>query len=245
MISNEMADNLELLLDRSFTNGSPGYEDFELSQFLTDGQNYFVKQQLSRFNNRKGQSFEETEARSQSISELIKPFQCPQSSDQTGVLKNGVFFDLPEDFMYTIYEECEVNVNGCDGEPRVIDVKDVSHQEYRRLVRNKYKRPKLNGLEPLVWRMQFSRHVDNSSGTPSNRRHQIITGDNFYPTGYRINYLMNPVDIVVDRSTPANQVSCLLNKSSQLMIIDIARDLAMGTLKEQKVNNIAPVNTLE
>ena len=43
MTANEMADSLELKLDRSSSFGSPGYEDFELSSVLTEAQQLYVK----------------------------------------------------------------------------------------------------------------------------------------------------------------------------------------------------------
>ena len=43
MTANEMADALELKLDRSDSFGSPGYEDFELSSVLTEAEQLYVK----------------------------------------------------------------------------------------------------------------------------------------------------------------------------------------------------------
>jgi len=245
MTSNEMADGLELLLDRGHTNGSPGYEDFELSSFLTNAQNYFIKQQYDHLNNRKGQGFEETEAKNQSIAELINFFNCPVSASQTGVLRDGRFFDLPEDLMYTIYEDATVNRTDCDGNPLVIDVKPTAHHEFRRLKRNKYKKPKLDGLEPLVWRMQYSRQTSNITNSGTARRHQLVSDGTFTITGYRINYLSKASQIIVDRTILTNQRNCILNETAQEIIIDIARDLVLGIIKEQKQEYIPPINTLE
>ena len=43
MTANEMADELELRLDRSFSYGSPGYEDYELSSVLNQALAHYVK----------------------------------------------------------------------------------------------------------------------------------------------------------------------------------------------------------
>src|SRR6056297_653193 len=103
MTANEMADELELKLDRSSSFGSPGYEDFELSSVLTEAQNLFVKKFIDKKNDRKFESFEETEIRGQGLSALLsRGISLSPSSGQIGTFQNGTYFDLPEDFMYCI-----------------------------------------------------------------------------------------------------------------------------------------------
>ena len=52
MTANEMADELELRLDRIDSFGSPGYEDFDLTSALTEAQLLYIKQFVSELNNR-------------------------------------------------------------------------------------------------------------------------------------------------------------------------------------------------
>ena len=115
MTANTMANELELALDRSDSFGSPGYEDFELTSVLTEAQESYIKRFISQLNNRKQQGFQETEVRNQGLSALIrKGATLTVSAVQTDVLSNGVFYDLPTDFMYTIYEEATINQNICN-----------------------------------------------------------------------------------------------------------------------------------
>ena len=58
-------------------------------------------------------------------------------------------------------------------------------------------------------------------------------------------YLKNPESIVVDRGTPANQKNCEFDESTHRVIIDMATDLMMQRVKEQKVQNIEPLKDLE
>jgi len=110
MTANQMADELELKLDRSDSFGSPGYEDFELSSVLTEAQMVYVKKFIDELNNRKGKGFQETEIRMQGLGALINNASAlTPSTTQTGRLTNGTFFDLPMDHMYTVYEECAIN----------------------------------------------------------------------------------------------------------------------------------------
>lgn len=247
MTANEMADELELRLDRSYTYGSPGYEDFELSSVLNQAQSHYVKSCYSEKNNRKGYGFEETEVRNQGLAELLNSSVNPLSSDQTGVLTNGFYYDLPLDFMYTVYEEVEINAKDCNDNNIIADVKVVSHDEIRKLKGNKYKKPSVNIIEQRVWRVQYSRFVDTSSPiiTATNKRHQLITDGVFNIVKYKMNYLINPPEINVDRNTINNQKSCILDESTHEVIIDIARDIMLGIVKEQKIANIIDQKDLE
>jgi hypothetical protein len=58
-------------------------------------------------------------------------------------------------------------------------------------------------------------------------------------------YLKNPLDITVDRDTPANQRNCELDTSTHVVIVDIATDLMMQRVKEQKMQIIEPFKELE
>ena len=245
MTANEMADELELRLDRSFSFGSPGYEDFEIESVLNQAQSHYVKGCYSELNNRKGYGFEESEVRNQGLAELIQDSVNSVSTDQTGVLKNGVYFDLPLDFMYTIHETIETSVLDCDGNNVCASVRVVSHDEFNKLRGNKYKKPSSNLIEPRVWRMQFSRLTNTSMSTGSAKRHQIITDGNFNIVNYKMNYLINPPKIIVNRTAVINQRSCILDESTHEVIVDIARDIMLGIVKEQKLNTEIDLRDLE
>jgi hypothetical protein len=250
MTANEMADELELRLDRADSLGSPGYEDFDLSSVLTEAQLLYIKQFVSELNNRKGQGFEETEVRNQGLSALIKQgANLTVSADQTGVLANGKFFDLPTDFMYTIYEECMIDKKQCGTEDFIkawINV--IAHDEIWQYLYNKYKKPYYKDYGwARVWRLGYQRQTSGSDpaspATP--KRHQLITDGTFNVTSYTMNYLIFPSDITVDRDTPANSRNCILDESTHTVIIDMAKDLMLDRVKEQKVQNIVPVKDLE
>lgn len=245
-----MADELELRLDRSDSFGSPGYEDFEISSVLTEAQSLFVKKFISPLNNRKLEGFEETEIRNQGLSALVKRgASLTVSANQTDILLNGKFFDLPSDFMYTIHEEAEINKSICNTNTKIIaEIKVVAHNELTRLVNNKYKKPYYKDYgKARVWRVEFSRTVDgvDPSSPATAKRHQLITDGTFNINRYSINYLKNPDDIIVDRSVSSNQRNCILDESVHMTILDIATDLMMNRVKEQKVQNIEGIKDLE
>jgi hypothetical protein len=253
MDANTMADKLEEKLDRVTSFGSPGYEDFELGSVLTEAMHLYIKKFFDRKNNRKSESFEETEVRNQGLSALIKRGAgLPASTSQVGRLENGTFYDLPEDFMYTIYERVETNVIQC-GTPGkteyvMADVRNVSHGEIERYRNNKYKKPYAKEYgDGLVWRLGFERENDGYSDLSAQtaKRHQLLTDGSFQITDYSINYVRYPEEIIVDRDTPANQRNCILDESTHNVIIDMATDLMMNRVKEQKVPNIEGFEDLE
>ena len=58
-------------------------------------------------------------------------------------------------------------------------------------------------------------------------------------------YLKNPTNIVVDRTTLANQRNCELDTSTHVVIVDIAMDLMLDRIKEQRMQNIEQFKELE
>lgn len=250
MTANEMANELELRLDRIDSLGSPGYEDFDLTSALTEAQLVYIKQFVSELNNRKGQGLEETEIRSQGLSALIKQgANLTVSATQTGVLDNGKFFDLPSDFMYTIYEEALIDKQLCNSDTYIKAwVNVVAHDEIWQYLYNKYKKPYYKDYGwARVWRLGYQREIDGSnpalSATP--KRHQLVTDGTFNVTDYTINYLIFPSDITVDRTTPANSRNCILDQSTHTVIIGIAKSLMLERIKEQAVQNIVSAKDLE
>ena len=250
MTANQMADELELRLDRADSLGSPGYEDFDLTSVLTEAQLLYIKQFVSELNNRKGQGFEETEIRNQGLSALIKQgASLALSANQTGVLDNGKFFDLPTDFMYTIYEECMIDKKQCGTDSFIkawINV--IAHDEIWQYLFNKYKKPYYRDYGwARVWRIGYEREVsgNNPSAAATPKRHQIITDGTFDTTSYTINYLLFPPPVIVDRDTPLNQRNCILDESTHTVIIDMAKNLMLQRVKEQTVQNIVSAKDLE
>lgn len=254
MTANEMADKLDEKLDRMDSFGSPGYEDFDYSSVLTEAAQLYVKKYFDELNNRKGKGFEEIEIRDQGLGALIKdaPSLTPSAS-QVGVIVNtdvtGKFFDLPMDHMYTIYEECVIDKVECGtNAPIVAYVIPISHTEMQRFSWSKYKKPFYkNHGESRVWRSQFSREVTGilPSAPATAKRHEIFTDGTFNINAYHMRYIKNPKDIVVDRTTSANQRNCELDESTHVVIIDIAVSLMSDRIREQRLQNIEQFKELE
>jgi len=248
MTANQMADELDLRLDRVSSYGGPGYEDFDYSSVLTEAQWSYIKRFISQENNRKREGFEETEIRSQGLSALVQSTLGTVSSNQSGVLKNGVLFDLPSDFMITIFESIEIDKKDCNNNVIEGNIRVVTHNEVNRFKNNKYKKPFYKTFgDALVWRLSYSREIDGSdpNNSASSKRHQLVTDGTFNVSKYVLNYLKVPTEIIVDRNIVSNQKNCILDESTHTTIIDIAKDIMLERVKEQKLQNIEALKDLE
>ncbi len=251
MTANQMADKLELRTDR-MASSAPSYTDSELGQILTTAQWMFVKQIVSPKTNSKGEGLEETEIRMQGLSTLVDNHSASTSSNQTGVLTNGVFYDLPLDFYITLSEEAVTNIDDCTDTADVpakvrVPIKPVTHDEYNKWKNNFYKKPHVTGTDGLVWRLTFSREEDGSNdiSTQTNKRHELLTDGTFTITSYRVRYLKNPPSITVDFDTTSNQRNCVLDESTHETIIDIAKKLLKEDTDRQELVNQPPLTNLE
>ena len=255
MTANEMADALDQKLDRVDSNGGPGYEDFDYSSILTEAQDLFVKMFFDELNNRKGKGFQEIEIRNQGLGALIK--NAPSltvSASQVGIFDNGYilgkFFDLPLDHMYTTFEECTIDKLKCGSTTDYIIgyIQQVADNEIQRYDWSKYKKPFYKSYgEARVWRKEFSRVTTGvlPSAPATAKRHELITDGTFTVTNYHIRYVKNPVPIVIDRDTAANQRNCELDYSTHSVIVDLAMDIAFERTKDQKLQIREPFKSLE
>jgi hypothetical protein len=227
-------ESLFLLLYDKVTNlAAPGYLSSEIEEFLNKAQEQKLYQTYTPKGNKYQEGLEETEKRRKDLSELTRNVNLSvtdQSSSQVGTEPNGVFYDLPLDFLYTMSEEITItSTNSCIDGSRV-QVKPITHDEYTINRRNPWKRPD----ETLVWRLEFSREVP---GATEAKRHELITdGVSITPSqisNYQIRYIKRPRQIVINAS-PALAVDCELDESVHREIVDIAVRIATGITDPQQ-----------
>jgi len=283
MTANEMRDDIRLNYEKITSLGAPGLVDAEYSLFLSKAQRLFVLNCLNYKNNKNQEGLEETELRRQGLSALIKDSMDTSStgtsisSTQDGTVRNGQFWDLPEDFMYSLMEEAYIDQIDCTEYPHAlekgdynpsttyqlnqivfyndqfyqslrnnnseipentdywkvidganVDIRPISHNEYRKNYHNPYKNPFFDGSRGLIWRMNYSKE------TPvSDKRHELITDGTFNVLKYKLRYLKNPVDIVVNTAVPVNQVNSELDERTHDAICKLAINLIAEAVREQ------------
>lgn len=227
-----------LKFDSLFEYSAPAYDDRQISVILTDAQWRVFIDTYDPFGNRKRQGFEATEKRRRDLSELIKNGTGSVSSNQVGVhpavtnyVATGVFYDLPDDFLYFIEESASTSVTG-----QYIRVKPIKHDEYYANIRNPYKKPDGNYV---IWRMDFSRYDHGEDGGDAltgrtAKRVELISGYGETITAYRFRYLQRPLSIVCDEVTPANQRHSILDESLHPTIIDEAVKIMAAAVNPQE-----------
>jgi hypothetical protein len=236
MTAQQMWDNVLVTYDALYSALAPGFEVPEANILLTKAQWYYILQRINPKNNRNMEGIEETELRSQGLSALIKDGQQatdpPTTSDvsQVGVLQGEVFWALPQDFMYTLYEAVQTDVPICGTTTyTIIPVVPISHDEYNLNYSNPYRQPWTNGSEGLVWRLVNQPQIVKSV---ERKIHGLVTLG-FNVTQYYIRYFKKPLDIQIGVQ------DCELDDFTHQAIVDIAVKLLSAAVREQ-----IPVNQL-
>ena len=222
---------------------SPGFEDDEISLFLTKGQERLVKRHYDPKSNRLQEGVDSTEKRRKDLSELIADSidingvsKITVSANQKGAMLHGTFYDLPKDLMYVLSEHVLTNIGDCSDDLSVVKVKPVTYDEYNINIHNPFKQP----YNELVWRLDFSKVAPNTG----RKRHELVTDGTYTIAEYRMRYLRKPNPIIV--SNLANlpnpktiegytgPMECELDSSFHREIITEAVALALETVQEKR-----------
>ena len=222
MDANTMKSEFDLKLDIITSNSTPGLEDSEVSSLLTDGQANIVRDIL---NPDEDKLIDFTELARKQLSTLYINGELSKASSQAGIFTNGIFWDIPTNHYVTLNLQGTVSsaVDCLDG--IVVNVKPITYDEYNTNINNPFRNPGRG----VIWSLQ--------AGLASTaQRLQTINSSEFTDiTKLRIAYIKKPLSIVVDVSTPANQVNSDLPDILHSRIVDEAVELAklqLGLLNE-------------
>lgn len=235
--ANQMAEEFLILYDKITNFDAPGYNDNEISVFLNKAQERLVFQYYNQRANSSNEGFEGTEKRRKELSNLVKDVTViPEPHDSDFNYPNGVFVEVPEEFMFTIAEDCLISLTSCvdNGLPvestetrKRVRIYPVTHDMYVRNINNPWKKPYNN----LVWRMDYSQDSDT---TYYPFRHELITDGTYTVVSYHARYLKRPRSIVVDRTNVANAIDSELNPIILEGIIDEAVKIAVSVTKPEE-----------
>jgi len=218
MTAVEMRDLFLILYDKITNLAAPGYTDTEISDFLNKAQLQFVKHRYNEKGNKYQEGFEETEKRRKDLAQLTRSLTATSSSDQTGVSPNGVFYDLPEEYMYTLREEATISSDDECLDGKRIYIKPITHDEYAINLLNPFKKPD----HTIAWRLDYS-NESPSSTTLATKRHELVTDGTYSVGTYHIRYLKMPTDIDI-----ANNIDSEMDPSIHEEIVDAAVRIAAG-----------------
>lgn len=223
MTSTEMKQQFLILYDKITNFNAPGYNDTEISIILTKAQERLILSYYNPLNNKNREGFEETESRRKDLKELVKGTTLTvPSTSQTGVLPNGVFYDLPEDCMYVIEEEVTTTSTDTCKNAKRIRVKPITHDVYAINVKNPFKKP---SIDSYVWRLDYQ-------GT----KHELVTDGSFTVSQYHLRYIERLQPIITSTVTiqgVLGPLDCKLDVSIHQRIIDEAVRIATSVTEPE------------
>jgi hypothetical protein len=160
--------------------------------------------------------------------EVLVKSDSPSTATGTGVSATSVFYTLPTDILFIIYEQVKFADNslGCYN-GSIADVAPVTHDEYNRVRRNPFRGPNSNRVLRL----------DAGDG-----KVELVSKYTF--SNYLIRYLAKPEPIVLEDMPDGLSVNgetkeqgCALNSALHNIILERAVQMALAA-KGIKVNSI-------
>lgn len=127
----ELELEFDMLLNNVSSNQAPGFTPLEKSIFLTEAQEFYIKELYSTT------GFEKDEEISEYLRTLVK--QKTFSTSEGTVDGQSTFFTIPEDLWFITYEAAKLN-NNCDKLP-LATVVPVKQDEFFRIYNNPFRGP--------------------------------------------------------------------------------------------------------
>jgi len=218
MTATELKTEFLIGYDKVSSFAAPGYTDSEISTFLSQAQERFVKQRYTPKGNKYQDGFEETEKRRKDLEGVIMLGTGTLSADQSNLLStNSVAYDLPTDHWLTIIEWVATD-NVCSPTVKVVS---KTHDEYFAIIDDPFKKPSSD----KAFRLDLAR----SNG---NKRYEIITDGSYNINNYFLRYIKELVDIDI-----TNNISSELHNMTHREIVNIAVTIALENTQEPRVQS--------
>lgn len=168
----ELELEFDMLLNNVSSNQAPGFTSLEKSIFLTEAQEFYIKELYSTT------GFEKDEEISEYLRTLVKQVIYTEEEgtiDETGC---STFFNIPEDLWFITYESVRL-LNHCDKLP-LATVVPVKQDEFFRIYNNPFRGPS----KSRVLRMLIDDRIE------------LVT--KYGIKNYTVRYLSRPEPIVLE-----------------------------------------------
>ena len=229
MTIDEMSDYFDVVLQAHVTQLDNNqidplvFDEYEKSVFLTVAQEEFVRALYNKTGN-----FDVTEEDKRLLDNLVKsysPEEIPQEDQFRFHIKSGSqFYQLPDDLMFIVYEQCMMDSKDACIASRVFDVYPCSHDEFNRTQRNPFR----GSNEHRVLRIDAE---DNVVELVSDYKIKI----------YKIRYIKQPLPIILINlpdgltinGSDSKSESCELDEQLHKRVVEYAVQKA---LKSKSIN---------
>lgn len=166
----ELELEFDILLNNISSNQAPGFTPLEKSIFLTEAQEFYIKELYTT------QGFEKDEEISEYLRTLVK--QKTFSTSEGTIDDKSIFFTIPEDLWFITYEAAKLD-NQCNKLP-LATVVPVKQDEFFRIYNNPFRGPSKNRVLRML--------IDNKI--------ELVT--KYDINSYTIKYLSKPEPIVLE-----------------------------------------------
>jgi len=188
MTSAELKEYFLIGYDTATSLSAPGWEDDEISAFLTIAQKKVFEKYY--------ELFEVDEKARKILNFLVVSTDIDRATGvyvtQTGKYPNGEFWVLPTDLAYTLKEEVTINLNSCEDLTIIpedwlrVYTRPINLDYYNKNISNPFKKP----YSGMVWRLDMS-------NKETSKLHMLVTGGTYRVQYYHLTYLAYPLDISI------------------------------------------------
>jgi hypothetical protein len=232
MILSEFKNEFNIHYNAIASQSAPGFDDYEISVFLTKAQEEIVKNYYNPKGNKYKEGFEDSEKRRVDLKELVKTYSSnTQIISFDGLSDNSKFFVIPDDVFLIIYETVTLDSSCVTKQPNVVP---KTHDEFNVQYDNPFKNPDVS----TIWRLNICKINDTNVV-------ELISINNI--VDYKIRYIKYPKPIILsDLNTlfPGENLTinglsapteCELQQGIHKEILDRAVELA---LRDYKPSNL-------
>lgn len=244
MTTSELSNEFDVLYDNLATKGAPGLDNYDKSVFLSKAQLEIVKNKYNPLGNKYKKGFEQNEQRRTDIKELIFDFKATEVVNTNAKINSSsVVYKIPDDVLYIIFEEGTIasTEKACLA-GKTIDVDPTTHDEYKTILKNPFKRPD----EGNALRLDLSEQDGNKV---------VEIYSEYSLDEYHIRYIKLPPPIILSDldvefveeglTIQGDKIKseCILGESIHQEILDRAIEMAINSYKGGDLKTTVQLNT--
>jgi hypothetical protein len=223
--------NFKFLIDKADVLNYPNFLSEEIDLLFTIAQERIIKQRYGK-NNIKRTSFEEEQKRTEDLKAILKTaILNPETAGSTGTTSSkGVFFELPEDHWFIIWEKAYVECSSCNtnivlpgGDIIIgieVEVRPTTHMEYERNKKDPFKGPD----NEKILRLMYQNNVE------------LIPSDDCVVLNYIYRYVSKPTP-----PSLADNQTFVLSEHMHQEIIDEAVKIALENIEAKRTGTFTQV----
>jgi len=221
-----MHQGFKVEVDKTSALELPSFEPEEIDLWLNMYIKKFTKTRYSGINP-KQQSFEETQKRTDDLRTLLRMSDIGLTSTSPSVAHpNSYFFDLPDEYWFTVGEEAEINVSGTESRVSIIQ---CTLDEYPKKIIDPFSEHILHYQSAKPLRIFYRDSVE------------LVCDTDYSASHYYLTYITKPTEVSITTST-----DCNLPEHTHDEIVKGAANMALENIEQPRYQtHSAEVATME